>query len=1057
MVTGLATHRVAGKMRKSVRTLLAQLFPLGALLVQWALWPMVRPLYWLLFYPAVFFSSWVGGVAGGLVATIWSALVVLYIFVPPQISFSAKDHRTYVSAGIFVCMGTLFSFIHDRLRKSSWRTEEALAAAGAARDELEEKVRERTRELSRANELLLDGKEVMRLLVAEVKDYAIFMLDVNGNITSWNEGAERIKGYKAEEILGKHFSCFYSEQERLAGKPAWELQVAAEKGKYEEEGLRVRKDGKAFWASLVITPMRDESGRLRGFSKVTRDTTQRKMLERELRTLADVAQNSRDFIGVCTPDLKVEFLNEAGLLMVGLNSTEDVRNTNVLDYFWPEDRQMIEHVAVPALLRDGSWRGEVRFRHFKTGEPIHTVWDAFSIHDENGKTTGYAMISSNLERMTQLQTALNKADQMLQETQARHAGIVASAMDAIITVNDRQQILVFNAAAEKMFRCTAADALGTPLSRFIPDRFRNVHARHVENFAEKGATSRAMGALNPLWALRSDGTEFPIEASISQTEIRGKQFFTAILRDVTERVKADEEIRRSDTTRHIALEAAQLGDWQIDLDTGVSQRSLSHDRIFGYSEKLPQWTFDTFLAHVHPEDREKIRESFKACLRQKKKWDFECRIVRPNKEIRWIWACGSHYQDSTGKSTHVMGTVADITDRKRSEEMRLRSQKLEGLGTLAGGISHDFNNILLAISGNTRLASLDLPADHPAQQSLSEIAKAAARATDLVQHILAFSRPQELSRRPVQLPLLVEEALKLLRATIPANIEFHTEFPEHVPAVLADATQIHQVIVNLAVNSAHAMGSRAGSLRFALHAVAVRDAQTCASLNLREGDYVQFSVIDSGCGMNRHTLDQIFDPFFTTKAPGEGTGLGLSVVHGIITNHGGSIRVYSEVGKGTAFHLYFPAAETLPELARKTEHGRSRQRSEHILYVDDEEGLVLLATRLLKPLGYQVTSYVDAPLALEEFRRRPAEFDAVVTDLSMPKMSGFELAEQILATRSDIPVVVSSGYVKPEDQEMARQIGIHQLIQKPYTLEQLERTLDRFFERAGRPGEPGRR
>jgi len=205
--------------------------------------------------------------------------------------------------------------------------------------------------------------------------------------------------------------------------------------------------------------------------------------------------------------------------------------------------------------------------------------------------------------------------------------------------------------------------------------------------------------------------------------------------------------------------------------------------------------------------------------------------------------------------------------------------------------------------------------------------------------------------------------------------------------------------------------------------------------------------------MDRRTLDQIFDPFFTTKGPGEGTGLGLSVVHGIITNHGGSIRVYSERGKGTAFHMYFPAAEAVREAAPKAAPTGSRQRSEHILYVDDEEGLVLLAIRLLKRLGYRVTGFVDPSLALEEFRRRPTEFDAVVTDLSMPQMSGFDLAEQILAIRPGTPVVISSGYVRPEDQENARRIGVYQLIQKPYTLEQLEKTFDLYFVRATAPAD----
>jgi CheY-like chemotaxis protein len=207
------------------------------------------------------------------------------------------------------------------------------------------------------------------------------------------------------------------------------------------------------------------------------------------------------------------------------------------------------------------------------------------------------------------------------------------------------------------------------------------------------------------------------------------------------------------------------------------------------------------------------------------------------------------------------------------------------------------------------------------------------------------------------------------------------------------------------------------------------------------------SVSDNGCGMNRRTLDRIFDPFFTTKAPGEGAGLGLSVVQGIMTNHGGTIRVYSEPGKGTAFHLYFPATEAAAVDAPAAVNGVHRGENEHILYVDDDEGLVFLATRMLKRLGYRVTGYTDASVALAEFRSRPREFDFVVSDLSMSRMSGLEFAQEILAARADIPVVIFTGYVRPEDREKAKAIGVYKLIQKPHTMEQLQQAFAQVFAR----------
>ena len=254
----------------------AQLPPLAALIIQWALWPLVRPLLWLFFYPAVFVSSSIGGLVGGIAGTLLSALVALYVFAPPEFSFRVDDPRNFLSAGVFVFMGIGFSIVHDRLRKATERAETALEAAGSARDEQEARVLERTAELTQANARLRDSEERMRLLVSGMKEYAIFMLDPEGRVASWNAGAATIKGYQSEEILGKHFSCFYSPEERQAGKPERELQEALAQGHYEEEGPRVRKDGSTFWASVVITPLYDNSEMLRGFSKVTRDTTDRR-------------------------------------------------------------------------------------------------------------------------------------------------------------------------------------------------------------------------------------------------------------------------------------------------------------------------------------------------------------------------------------------------------------------------------------------------------------------------------------------------------------------------------------------------------------------------------------------------------------------------------------------------------------------------------------------------------------------------------------------------------------------------------------------------------------
>jgi PAS domain S-box-containing protein len=407
---------------------------------------------------------------------------------------------------------------------------------------------------------------------------------------------------------------------------------------------------------------------------------------------------------------------------------------------------------------------------------------------------------------------------------------------------------------------------------------------------------------------------------------------------------------------------------------------------------------------------------------------------------RWYLTIKVPLRDHAGQIIGLVGMSRDITDRKRAEEHQRQAQKLEALGTLASGIAHDFNNILLAVAGNADLAIKDLSADHPVQQSLLEIRRAAGRASDLVRRILAFTRG-EVNRVPVQLQPVVEEALMLLRATLPSMIRIDTHFAAGLPPIAADGTQIHQIVMNLATNAAHAIGHRRGTIEFRLERVDVSEDMLPMVPDLRPAGYVVMTVADNGCGMDHETLSRIFDPFFTTKPPGEGTGLGLSVVHGIVKGHDGAINVYSIPGKGSTFKVYFPALDDTIRITKPEVRAPSRAKGERILYVDDEDALVLLASRMLTRLGYEVAGYSDPLEALRTFRSRPADFDVVVTDLSMPAMSGFELARTMIEIRPDVPVIMTSGYVRIEDHRTADEIGVKALILKPSTMEEFAEAL----------------
>jgi PAS domain S-box-containing protein len=465
-----------------------------------------------------------------------------------------------------------------------------------------------------------------------------------------------------------------------------------------------------------------------------------------------------------------------------------------------------------------------------------------------------------------------------------------------------------------------------------------------------------------------------------------------------------------------------------------------------------------WLAQIHPADREALLSGWRAAVSSGMDHRSEFRIRRHDGTYRWFETRATAVFDAAGNIIKWCGCNTDVTDRKLAEEAQLRSQKLEALGVLAGGIAHDFNNMLLVIQGNAQLAGLQTGEKHEAQVHLTEILNASERAGDLVRRILAFSRPQKAKHKRLQLGSVIEDALKLVRHTLPATIEIRTSLAADVPQVEADVTQIHQIIVNLATNAAHAIGTRAGLIEIRLDEVALpAEALLAATADVRPGRYARLAMRDNGCGMSRETLVRVFDPFFTTKPVGQGTGLGLSIVHGIVQSAGGAVTVESEPDKGTTFQLYFPAAQSAGEGSGTEASAPLLQGTgQHVLFVDDEEAVVRLATLALTRLGYRVTACSDATVALRHFRRDPLAFDAVVTDLAMPGLSGFDCAREILKLRPDVPIVLASGYVRPEDELTAKRIGIRAVVGKPAALEQLGALLAEILVKTQGPADAAR-
>jgi CheY-like chemotaxis protein len=376
---------------------------------------------------------------------------------------------------------------------------------------------------------------------------------------------------------------------------------------------------------------------------------------------------------------------------------------------------------------------------------------------------------------------------------------------------------------------------------------------------------------------------------------------------------------------------------------------------------------------------------------------------------------------------------------------------MEAIGTLAAGIAHDFNNILTSIVGNTEMALDQMPAEDPVRRNIERVRQSGFRATDLVKQILTFSRQAEQERKPVLLAETVKEVFNLLRSTLPSTIDIRTtiDIDPSESIVLADSTQLHQVMMNLCTNAAHAMRAEGGVLAISLDEVMADASLVSRYPDLKPGPHVVLTVSDTGQGMDSATVGRIFDPYFTTKKPGEGTGLGLSVTLGIVQSHSGAISVYSEPGQGARFKIYLPKAVTKVDHVATEVKTPLPKGNERILFVDDEQLLVDMAQEMLQPLGYQVAAGTNSIETLERFKAEPLAYDLVITDMTMPGLTGRELARALLAVRPDIPVIMCSGFTEFVNAEEARKAGIREFLMKPYTTVSLAKTVRKALDESG--------
>jgi PAS domain S-box-containing protein len=624
-------------------------------------------------------------------------------------------------------------------------------------------------------------------------------------------------------------------------------------------------------------------------------------------------------------------------------------------------------------------------------------------------------------------TDQKKADKSLRDREAKYRLLVENQTDLIVKVDLEGHLLFVSPSYCDMFGKNENELLGKKFMPLVHEDDREMTAKAMEALYTPPHTAyveqRAWAKDGWRWFAWSDTAVLEEDGAVK--EIIG------VGRDITDRKQAEEALKKSDERLKLALDSVSDAIWDWRVDTGEVYFSSRWYTMLGYAPyELPQ-EFETWRNLLHPDDLPDSESIVFSHLEMAEPFELEFRMRTKDNQWRWILARGKTVEkDEQGKAVRMLGTHMDITERKEMEERLRQAQKLESIGSLAGGIAHDFNNILFPIVGMAEILLEDLPPGSLEYENAQEIFKAGRRGSDLVKQILAFSRQSEHKMIPTRVQNILKEVIKLSRSSIPTNVEIGQDIQQNCGMVMADPTQVHQVAMNIITNAYHSVEDDGGKISISLKEK-VLTITNLPDPSLEPGKHIILSVSDNGQGIPPEAMNKIFDPYFTTKERGKGTGLGLAVVHGIILEHRGAVKVTSEIGKGATFDIYLPLMDKSDRSEPNAANEAQPTGNERILLVDDEEPIARLGRQMLERLGYMVTERNSSTDALKAFGANPYDFDLVITDMTMPNMTGDQLTKALKKIRSDIPVIICTGFSEKMNQEKAEAVGIKGFLMKP--------------------------
>jgi len=889
---------------------------------------------------------------------------------------------------------------------------------------------------------LHQSEEKFRLAFQTSPDSINFNRLSDGMYLDINEGFTKLTGYTHAEAVGRtsvDLNIWYDskDRERL-------VQALMGHGYVENFESRFRRKNGQIGIGLMSARILNMNGE-RVILSITRDITDRKIMEEALQKSEEqyrsIFENAIEGFFQSTPEGRFIRVNRAFAKMCGYASPEEmvsaIRDIGEQHYGCRKDRERFL-----ALLNE---KGAVEsFEHTARRKDGTAFWVSVSarvVRDSNHQILYYEGSHVDIDER-------KRAEGRLVDAEEQYRSLFDTSTNAILIRNRAGIITMANRAAATLLNAEKLDDLiGRNYLDLVHPEDRLLSAQRIEKIFEmaavpSGSVQKEMETIRPREhrMVSLAGGIIDVESTGVAFSYKEEFFIQGIFRDITERKQAEEKLR--ETERKYRELAESLPQVIFEIDSNGKLVYLNHTgyELFGYSPEDVANGFSVLEAFV-PDDRERVVQDILTSIQGRRLGRQEYTAVKKSgAQFPVAVHANRVLEDQT--TTGLRGILIDLTptriaeeEKKKLENQLQQAQKMEAIGALAGGIAHDFNNILSAIIGYTELAMLNEGAEHCADE-LKEALAAANRAKDLVKQILAFSRQTDEDRMPVRVALIVKEAVKFLRATIPSTIEIKARIDERSGAVLANSVELHQIIMNLFTNAQHALGERAGLVEVEVQGAEIDAAQKSDLIGMQAGACVRISVRDTGSGMSPEVMERIFDPYFTTKEKGVGTGLGLAVVHGIVKKYGGAIQVESKPGQGTVFHVFLPkadvAAPTQTELTKPIMGG-----SEKVLLVDDEQMLASVGQQALQRLGYEVVSRTSPIEALELFKAKPGHFDVVITDQTMPGMTGDALARELMNIRPGIPVIICTGYSQAIDAERAATIGIKAFVMKPILIHDL--------------------